>query len=79
MKERMYMRNDLMKYANRGCFVELIYLSKTGEFSKRKVKLFKVQGDTFYAYCFKQNARRTFRIDHVLALIPIHSKESGVV
>ena len=78
-KEGMNISNDLVKYLNRGWIVELMYLSKAGEISKRKVKLLKVQGDIFHAYCFKQKAKRTFRIDHVLALIPILPQERGAV
>ncbi|WP_277584358.1 transcriptional regulator [Psychrobacillus antarcticus] len=73
------MRNDLVKYLNRGWIVELMYVSKAGEISKRKVKLLKVQEDIFHAYCFKQNAKRTFRVDHVLALVPILQQERGAV
>lgn len=73
------MRKDLEKYINRGWIVELMYLSKAGEISKRKVKILKVEGDIFRAYCFKQNAKRTFRIDHVLALAPILPEDRGAV
>lgn len=78
-KEGPNVRNDLVKYFNRGWIVELMYLSKAGEISKRKVRLLKVQGDIFYAYCFKQNAKRTFRIDHILALAPILPQERGAI
>ena len=78
-KEGTSLRNDLTKYINRGWIVEIMYLSKAGEFSKRRVKLLKVQGDIFSAYCFKQNAKRTFRIDQVLAIAPIIPQERGVV
>lgn len=78
-KEGTIVSSDLMKYLDRGWSVELIYLSKAGEISKRKVKLLRVEGDIFYAYCFKQKAKRTFRIDHILALIPVISQERGAV
>ena len=78
-KEGTNVRKDLMKYLNRGRIVELMYLSKAGEISKRKVRILKVQGDIFYAYCFKQKAKRTFRIDQVLALAPIFPHERGVI
>ncbi|QUG41600.1 transcriptional regulator [Psychrobacillus sp. INOP01] len=73
------MRNDLVKYFNRGWIVELIYVSKAGEISKRKVRILKIQGDIFYAYCLKQKAKRTFLIDHVLALVPILPQERGAI
>lgn len=73
------MRNDLLKYLHRGWVCELIYLSKAGEISKRKVKVLGVEGDIFYAYCFKRKAKRIFRIDHLLALSPLLQQERGVV
>jgi len=72
-------RNDLVKYLYRGWLIELIYLSKAGEISQRKVKLLSVEGDLFNVYCFKQKANRSFRIDHVLALVPLLQQERGAV
>nr|WP_156350731.1 transcriptional regulator [Psychrobacillus sp. FJAT-21963] len=57
----------------------MMYLSKTGEMSKRRVKVINIQGDSFQAYCFKRNAKRTFLIENVLALVPIIQKERSVV
>lgn len=75
----MNVRNDLVKYFNCGWIVELMYLSKAGEISKRKVRILKIQEDVFHAYCYNQKAKRTFRIDHVLALAPKLPKERGVI
>lgn len=73
------MRNDIVKYTNRGWVVELMYLSKAGEISKRKVKILEVHKDIFQAYCFTKKAKRTFLIDHVLALVPVIPQERGEV
>ncbi|MEK3981657.1 transcriptional regulator [Psychrobacillus sp. FSL K6-2836] len=73
------MRSELLKYLKHGWLVELMYLSKAGEISKRKVKIIKVQGDLFHAYCFNQHAKRTFLIDNVLAVAPVFPKERGAV
>ncbi|TQR14612.1 transcriptional regulator [Psychrobacillus lasiicapitis] len=59
--------------------MELIYLSRTGEMSKRKVKILKIQGDSFQAYCFKRKAKRIFLIDNVLACVPVINKEKDVI
>jgi len=72
-------RIELVKYFKHGWMVELMYLSKTGEISKRKVKINKFQGDLFHTYCFKQHAKRTFLIDNVLAVAPVFPKERGAV
>ncbi|UAW07782.1 putative transcriptional regulator [Psychrobacillus phage PVJ1] len=73
------MRILLEKYFGRGQIVELMYLSKSGEISKRRVKVINIQGDSFQAFCFKRNAKRTFLIDNVLACVPVNRKERGVI
>ena len=73
------MRILLEKYFSRGQIVELMYLSKSGEISKRRVKVINIQGDSFQAFCFKRNAKRTFLIDNVLACVPVIRKERGVI
>lgn len=73
------MRILLEKYFGRGQIVELMYLSRSGEISKRSVKVIKIQGDSFQVYCFKRNAKRPFLIDNVLALVPVMQKETMVI
>ena len=73
------MRIMLEKYFNRGQHVELIYLSKSNEISRRRVKILKVQDSSFQAYCFKKKAKRTFLITNVLAIAPVSPKESKVI
>ncbi|WP_391209198.1 transcriptional regulator [Psychrobacillus sp. L4] len=73
------MRILLEKYFSRGQIIELIYLSKSSEISKRRVKVIKIQGESFQAYCFKRNSKRTFLIDNVLACVPFIRKESMVI
>ena len=59
--------------------VELMYLDAKGNFTKRRVKILKIQGETFQVFCFKRNAKRTFIIGNVLAFVPISNKERAVV
>ena len=73
------MRILLEKYFSRGQHVELIYLSKSSEISRRRVKILKVQDNSFQAYCFKRKAKRTFLITNVLAIAPVSQKESKVI
>lgn len=63
----------------RNQLVELMYLDSKGNISKRRVKVLKIQGDTFQAFCFKRNAKRTFIIENVLAFVPVIHKEREVV
>ncbi len=51
--------------------MNLIYVSKTGSITKRRVKIIKIVGDSFQAFCFTRQAKRTFLISNVLAVVPI--------
>lgn len=73
------MRIILMKCMERKQLIELMYMDSKGHISKRRVKVSKVKGDSFQAFCFKRNAKRTFIIDSVLACVPIIHKERAVV
>ena len=54
-------------------------MNKSGEISKRKVKVLSVEGNSFKGYCFLRNTKRTFKVDNVLAFVPIIHKEREVV
>nr|WP_075617344.1 transcriptional regulator [Paenisporosarcina indica] len=62
-----------------GQFIDVMYMPKNGEVTKRRLKVLKVFGDSFQAYCFLRNNRRTFLIDNILALIPVVQKERNVI
>ena len=73
------MRINLMKCMERNQLVELMYMDSKGKISQRRVKVLRIQGDTFQVFCFKRNAKRTFIMDSVLAFVPIIHKEREVV
>lgn len=58
---------------------EMIYMNNNGEISKRRVKVLSVEGNTFKAYCFLRNTKRTFKIENILAFVPVIQKERDVV
>lgn len=68
-----------MKCMERNQLVELMYMDSKGNISQRRVKVLRIQGDTFQVFCFKRNAKRTFIMDNVLACVPIIHKEREVV
>ena len=78
LEEGTNVRIELERYLNRGWIVELMYLSRIGEMSKRRVQIIKIQGEVFQAYCFKRNSKRTFLIENVLALVPVIPRERGL-
>ena len=73
------MKESLFKTMRNGQFIDVMYMSKTGEVTKRRLKFLKLIGDSFQAYCFLRNTKRTILIDNVLALIPVVQKERNVI
>ncbi|MGE7092468.1 transcriptional regulator [Lysinibacillus sp. NPDC048646] len=73
------MKEQLVKAMQRGQFINMMYVSKSGEITKRRVKIIKVVGDSFTAFCFTRQAKRTFIMNNVLAIVPVVRKERGVV
>ncbi|KGX92060.1 hypothetical protein N781_02635 [Pontibacillus halophilus JSM 076056 = DSM 19796] len=51
--------------------VELMYLSKDGTVTHRKVKLLKTTSDYLYGYCYLRCAHRKFSKDRILAVLPL--------
>ncbi|MEQ6353731.1 transcriptional regulator [Lysinibacillus sp. M3] len=56
-----------------------MYVAKDCSITKRRVKVIKIVGDSFQAYCFNRQAKRTVMIDSVLAVVPVFHKEREVV
>lgn len=73
------MKENLLKSMRYGQIVDVMYMAKSGEVTKRKLKVIKLFGDSFQAYCFLRNTKRTFLIDNVLALIPVEYKEKHII
>lgn len=73
------MKEQLIKAMQYHQLVNIMYMSKSGEITKRRVKLLKITGDKFQAFCFLKHAKRTFIIDNVLAVLPITQKECEVI
>jgi len=59
--------------------LDMMYLSKNGEVSKRRIKVLQVGDVSFRAYCYLRGSRRTFTIDNVLALVPVVNRERNVI
>ena len=58
---------------------EMIYMNNNGEISKRRVKVLSMEGNVFKAYCFLRNTKRSFKIENILAFVPVIQKERDVV
>ncbi|WP_144788365.1 transcriptional regulator [Lysinibacillus fusiformis] len=73
------MKEQLDKAMQRDQLLNMMYMAKDGNVSKRRIKIIKIIGDSFQAYCFTRQAKRTFMIDSVLAVVPISHKDRSVV
>ncbi|OAS86672.1 hypothetical protein A6K24_03935 [Metabacillus litoralis] len=47
--------------------IEIIYLSKCGEFSQRKVLVRRISKEKVVAYCYLRNQIRSFSLDQILS------------
>ena len=73
------MKSQVLKALQRSQLVDIMYVSKSGEISKRRIKVIKVLDGSFVAFCFTKQSKRTFLIDSVLALVPVMRKEREVI
>lgn len=73
------MKEQLIKAMQYKQLVTIMYISKSGEIAKRRVKILKMEGDKFQAYCIVRQAKRTFIINNVLAVLPIIGKEKKII
>lgn len=73
------MRNQLVKSMRYKESVDMMYMAASGKVTKRRVNVIRVGDGAFQAYCHLRGAKRTFRIDNVLALVPVYQRESMVI
>ena len=73
------MKEQLIKAMQRNQLVDMMYMSKDGRVTKRRIKIIKMVGDSFQSFCFTRHAKRTFIIDNVLAVLPVLHKERSIV
>lgn len=62
--------NQLGRWQNQA--VEIIYLSTQGDFTKRKIKIWKIKDDSVYGYCYLRKEKRKFKAEQILAIHPFH-------
>ena len=72
-------KERILKSIHNGQIIKIIYISEQGKVTQRRIKVIKLNGSTFQAYCFLRNTKRTFKIDNVLALLPVTYNERTVM
>ncbi|MFF2755088.1 transcriptional regulator [Psychrobacillus sp. NPDC058041] len=73
------MKESLLKTMRYGQLMDVMYLSRSGEVTKRRIKVLKLQGESFQAYCFTRHAKRTFLIENILACIPVMNRKKDII
>ncbi|EJL40439.1 hypothetical protein BAG01nite_12310 [Brevibacillus agri] len=70
---------DLKKYRDRQQAVEIIYLNKRGQTSRRIIRILLLDEDKgqLKAYCYTRKACRVFAIAGILALAPVAGQFVG--
>ena len=74
-KEGTTVRDKLVKSIERNQNLDMMYIDKTGNISRRRITVLQVGDCSFRAYCYLRNRKRTFMIDNVLALMTVLEKE----
>ncbi len=72
------MKKTIMKAMKYNQIMTMIYLSKDGAITQRRIKVLKLSNNTISAYCFTRGAKRTFYIENILAITPLTCEERKV-
>lgn len=73
------MKAQILKVLQRNQLVDIMYVSKSGEITQRRIRVTEVMEHSFTAYCFLKHAKRTFKFENILVLIPVVKKEREVI
>lgn len=73
------MRISILNSMKANQLSDMIYMKNNGDISKRRVKVLNISNDSFVAYCFLRGKKRTFKIENVLAFVPVTQKEREVI
>lgn len=68
LSEERQMKSEVLRYIRIGKPVELIYLDKNKQLTRRHVKLLRIEGNYVQAFCYIKRSPRMFIIDNILAI-----------
>lgn len=55
-----------------GCIIEIIYLDTHNKITYRRVKVRSIRNGKVTAFCLNRKAPRSFIINNILAIVPVH-------
>lgn len=73
------MRVLLEKAIKYNQLMNMVYMSKESQITKRKVKVLNIDNEQLHAFCFLRQSKRTFNINNILALEPVYTKRNMVI
>lgn len=73
------MKAQILKAFKHQQVIEMMYMANDGGISQRRVKVLRVSGESFQAYCFLRKEKRTFKMENVLSAYPVIKKERMIV
>ena len=73
------MKAQILKAFKYQQHIDMMYMANDGSISKRRVKILKVSGESFQAYCFLRREKRTFKMENVLSVRPVIKKDRLIV
>ncbi|TCT25506.1 hypothetical protein EDD68_10359 [Melghiribacillus thermohalophilus] len=53
---------------------DIMYMSKNGEITKRRIKIYGENRERIFAYCYLRKGFRSFNKDQILASIPVRKR-----
>lgn len=65
------MRKTIERAVRRSQTVDIIYIDKSSQVTKRRVKMLKLDKQSVITYCFIRRSIRRFKIDNILAITPV--------
>ena len=73
------MCKTLEKSIRFGDVLDMMYVANDGSITKRRIKVLQVGEVSFRAYCYLRKSKRTFKLENVLAVVPVTPKERMII
>jgi len=67
-------RNELLRCCRCSNVIRIMYMNDDAVVTERTVRVLKINSTTFKTFCYMRGAQRTFRIDNLLAVVPIYER-----
>ncbi|WP_206529901.1 WYL domain-containing protein [Brevibacillus sp. SYP-B805] len=70
-------RRDLQRFFAAGERIDIIYLDRRGQVTKRMLRILGLTDSRLKAYCYTRRAPRVFDIANILAVSPAQRRAAG--